>query len=235
MNWHMNPNRFTHLTFDCYGTLIDWETGILAALLPLFQRHGATPEQILQRYVFHEARLEGMAWRPYRQVLTEVSVALAADFQTELTEAEAASLAQSVANWPPFPDTVGALRRLKDRYKLVIVSNIDDDLFVATARLLEVPFDDVITAQQVRSYKPATAHFHEALRRMEARATDVLHVAQSLYHDHEPAKRLGFHTAWVRRPSRLAVTGLAPVSSVQADLEATTLDDLVRLLVLSTT
>ncbi|HKX62109.1 MAG TPA: HAD-IA family hydrolase, partial [Verrucomicrobiae bacterium] len=162
----MDPNRFTHLTFDCYGTLIDWETGILAALLPLFQRSGATPEQILQRYVFHEARLEGMSWRPYRQVLAEVSVAMADDFQTELTGAEAASLAESVANWPPFTDTVAALRQLKDRYKLVIVSNVDDDLFVATARLLEVPFDDVITAQQVKSYKPATAHFHEALRRM---------------------------------------------------------------------
>ena len=124
---------------------------------------------------------------------------------------------------------------MKDRYKLVIVSNIDDDLFVATARLLEVPFDDVITAQQVKSYKPATAHFHEALRRMDARATDVLHVAQSLYHDHEPAKRLGFHTAWVRRLSRLPVTGLAPASSVHADLEVTTLDELVGLLVPSKT
>ena len=235
MDRRMDPNRFTHLTFDCYGTLIDWETGILAALLPLFQRRGVTPEQILQRYVFHEARLEGMAWRPYRQVLAEVSVAMAADFQTELTEAEAVSLTESVANWPPFTDTVGALRRLKDRYKLVIVSNVDDDLFAATARRLEVPFDDVITAQQVRSYKPAPAHFHEALRRMDTRATDVLHVAQSLYHDHEPAKRLGFHTAWVRRPSRLPVTGLAPASSVQADLEVTTLDELVRLLDLSKT
>ena len=233
MDPRMDPNRFTHLTFDCYGTLIDWETGILAALQPLFQRHGATPEQILQRYVFHEARLEGMSWRPYRQVLAEVSVAMAADFQTELTGVEATSLAESVASWPPFTDTVAALRRLKDRYKLVIVSNVDDDLFAATARLLEVPFDDVITAQQVRSYKPATAHFHEALRRMDARATDVLHVAQSLYHDHEPAKRLGFHTAWVRRLSRLPVTGLAPASSVQVDLEVTTLDELARLLVLS--
>ena len=233
MDPRMDPNRFTRLTFDCYGTLIDWETGILAALQPLFQRHGVTPEQILQRYVFHEARLEGMSWRPYRQVLAEVSVAMAADFQTELTGAEATSLAESVASWPPFTDTVAALRRLKDRYKLVIVSNVDDDLFAATARLLEVPFDDVITAQQVRSYKPATAHFHEALRRMDARATDVLHVAQSLYHDHEPAKRLGFHTAWVRRLSRLPVTGLAPASSVQVDLEVTTLDELARLLVLS--
>ena len=224
----MDPNQFTHLTFDCYGTLIDWETGILNAMMPLFERHAVrvAPKEVLERYVVHEAALESQGWRMYREVLTAAAAAIGNDFHVKFSPWEAGTLADSVAGWPPFADTVAALHRLKKRFKLAIVSNIDDALFADTARLLEVNWDDVVTAEQVKSYKPANAHFHEALRRMNVPAGNVLHVAQSLYHDHEPARRLGFRTAWVRRPSRLEVTGLAPPSSVQPDLTVLTLGEL---------
>jgi 2-haloacid dehalogenase len=224
----MNSGPFTHLTFDCYGTLIDWETGILAALMPLFESHGiaVTPEGVLERYVVHEVRLETESWRLYRDVLTGVANAIGSDFGIKLTTEEARVLADSVGSWPPFVDTVPALRQLKERFKLVIVSNIDDALFAGTARLLEVPFDEVVTAEQVRSYKPARAHFHEAIQRMNVPVGQVLHVAQSLYHDHEPARELGIRTAWVRRPSRLGISGVAPVSSIQPDFTVTSLREL---------
>jgi 2-haloacid dehalogenase len=229
----MDPGQFSHLTFDCYGTLIDWEKGILTALMPLFECHGVAvaPEAVLDRYVAHEARLEGLAWRPYREILTAAAQAIGADFGMQWTTRETASLAESVAQWPPFADTVPALRRLKQRFKLVIVSNTDDDLFVGTARLLEVAFDDVVTAEQVKNYKPAPAHFHEALRRMNVPVPQVLHVAQSLYHDHEPARKLGLSTAWVRRPSRLGILGLAPTASVQPDLVVNNLSELAGVLI----
>jgi 2-haloacid dehalogenase len=225
----MNSGELTHLTFDCYGTLIDWEAGIMGALLPIFETHevAVRPEGVLERYVVHEARLEAESWRPYRDVLTEIATAIGADYGIELRPNEASALADSVKNWPPFPDTVSALGQLKKRFKLVIVSNIDDALFAGTACLLEVSFDEVVTAEQVRSYKPGLAHFHEAIRRMNVPVNQVLHVAQSLYHDHEPARSLGIRTAWVKRPSRLGVSGIAPASSVRPDFTVTSLRELV--------
>lgn len=222
----------THLTFDCYGTLIDWETGILECLRPLILRHGVarSDEQLLRSFVEHEARLQAMAWRPYREVLTGVLEAMAREWRVTLDSYEATALAESLPGWPPFADTVDALRRLKRRFKLVIVSNTDDALFAATARRLEVPFDEVITAEQVRSYKPGEAHFREALRRLNVPVGQVLHVAQSLFHDHVPARRMGFRTAWVNRPSLLAGTGLAPEAEVQPTLTASDLAGLATVL-----
>lgn len=210
----------THLTFDCYGTLIDWEQGILAALKPLFRRSGAkaTPEAILQSFVAHEACIESQAWRPYREVLRAALAGLVSDFKIALPEAEADLLSESLPQWPPFPDTVDALQRLSKKFRLVIVSNTDDSLFAETQKQLVVPFDEVITAEQVRSYKPGKAHFHEILRRLDIPVWRVLHVAQSLYHDHAPAQQLGFRTAWIKRPSLLADTGLAPPAEVKPNL-----------------
>jgi len=122
------------------------------------------------------------------------------------------------------------LRRFGKRFQLVIVSNIDDDLFAETRKRLEVDFAQIITAEQVSSYKPGEAHFREALRRLNVPPTQILHVAQSLYHDHVPAKRLGFRTAWVNRPSRLADLGLAPAASVEPDIKVADLAGLVRIL-----
>jgi 2-haloacid dehalogenase len=221
-------SRITHLTFDCYGTLIDWETGILNEMVPMLARYTVTAseETILQLYTEYEAEEERRPYRPYREILTTVSARMAEHFAVEPTGSDRTALADSVGKWPAFPDTVDALQRLKAHFKLVILSNIDDDLFAQTARHLYVEFDDVITAQQVRSYKPGKAHFEIALERLGAPRESVLHVAQSLYHDHVPAKEMGFSTVWIDRPSRLPHTGLSLPAAVQPDL---TFTDLVSL------
>jgi 2-haloacid dehalogenase len=223
----------THLTFDCYGTLIDWETGILRTVEPLLSERGISTDApaILRSFVTHEARLEAGGWEPYRQILCSVLAAMAQDFGVTLTKVETNALAASLPDWPPFPDTVAALRQLKKEFRLVIVSNTDDALFAQTARRLEVPFDEVVTAEQVRSYKPGEAHFREALHRIDVPPNQVLHVAQSLYHDHVPARRLGFHTARIDRPTRLGGTGLAPDACVTPDWSGPDLASLVTELV----
>ena len=216
----MNETNITHLTFDCYGTLIDWERGILSAVQPWLAQHGVqtTPEVILQSFVSHEARLEAHDWQPYREVLRGVALGMAADFQVTNVGSAADWLVNSLRDWPPFSDTLEALRRLKERFRLVIISNTDDALFAQTRRTLVIPFDEVITAEQVRSYKPAKRHFLEAVKRLNVPVSQVMHVAQSLYHDHVPAQQLGFHTARIDRPSLLAGTGLAPAAQVQPHL-----------------
>ena len=215
-----NLNRITHLTFDCYGTLIDWENGILRAMQPLIQRHNlnVSAHDLLRLYVSHEANFESKSWRPYRQILREISACIGRELGVTLSDAEMDILPDSIAKWLPFPDSVSALHRLAQNYPLVILSNIDDALFAETQKHLQVGFAQVITAEQLRSYKPAPAHFHEAMRRLKLEPSQILHVAQSLYHDHVPARHLGISTAWINRPGLLAGTGLAPAASVNPDL-----------------
>jgi 2-haloacid dehalogenase len=226
----MNFARFTHLTFDCYGTLIDWETGILNALMPLLQRNGAavTEEQVLRLYTQAEVAEESGDYRSYRSVLESIAGKVAAEVGMTLSSEDRHTLPNSVGTWPPFPDTVRALNSLKTRFKLVILSYIDDALFAETNERLGVQFDEVITAQQVRSYKPRKPHFEEALRRLAVPKEQILHVAQSLYHDHAPAKEMGFTTVWINRPSRLPGSGLAPPSVVRPDLELPDLQSLAE-------
>jgi len=224
-------HRFTHITFDCYGTLIDWESGILTALGAMLARHAvaADEEQILRLYTKYEAQQENGEYRSYRKVLEGVTERIAYALGLASTPEDQAALPDSVGQWPPFPDTVAALTRLKARYKLVVLSNIDDALFAATQQRLQVPFDSVITAEQVGSYKPARAHFHAALQQLGVPREQILHVAQSLYHDHVPAKALGFSTVWVNRPSRLAGTGLSLPVRATPDLEVPDLKSLTNL------
>ena len=215
-------DRFTHLTFDCYGTLVDWESGILAALSPVLARHGVEvgAGELLRLYAEHEARLEAAPrHESYRRILAGVMSGIAGDLGFVPSADELEVLARSIGSWPPFADTVESLARLQSRYALVVVSNVDDDLFAHTARALGIRFDDVITAQQVGSYKPSLENFRRALERVDVPAQRVLHVAQSLYHDHVPAKRLGLSTVWIRRPSRAGRHGVAPAADVRPDLE----------------
>jgi 2-haloacid dehalogenase len=209
--------------------LIDWEQGILSAVGPLLSRAAAkpTPEAILRSFVAHEARIESEAWRPYREVLKGVLVGIAADFKIPIAGFETSLLSESLPHWPPFLDTVDALRRLSKKFQLVIISNTDDSLFAGTQKCLGIYFDEIITAEQVKSYKPGQAHFEEALRRLRVPVTQVLHVAQSLYHDHAPAQRLGFRTVWINRPSILTGTGLAPLTDIKPDLVFSSLSELV--------
>jgi 2-haloacid dehalogenase len=199
----MDFSAFQVLTFDCYGTMIDWESGILSALRPILATNGKqlTDARILEIYSELEPRNQQGGFRSYRDVLQSVVRGFGEKLGFIPTDAEAKSLPESLMEWNPFPDTVGALKRLKTRFQLAVISNVDDDLFAASARKLEVSFDHVITAQQARAYKPSLKIFKIALERMGASAETVLHVGQSVYHDVLPAKSLGMRTVLVKRPS----------------------------------
>ncbi len=212
------------LTFDCYGTLIDWESGILAVLRRWADRAGAggggRADDAALLAAFSRAEPAAEAAAPtalYPDILRDTMTRIGADLRAPVTAADQDALAMSVPNWTPFPDTVAALRRLKSRFRLVITSNVDRASFAGTARRLEVPFDAVITAQDAGAYKPALNHFHLAERTLRdngwiADRAQWLHVAQSLYHDHVPAKSLGLRTAWVDRPTGRS-KGATPASS----------------------
>lgn len=214
------------LTFDCYGTLIDWESGILAALrreLP-----GAAPfgdDELLERYAHHEAAAERPPYRSYRSVLAETVRALASEQGLDLADEGVARFAGSVPDWPEFPDTVEALRRLRQRFRLGVITNCDDDLFAASNRRLGVDFDWVVTAEQTRSYKPARRPFDAALEQIDASPERILHVAQSLFHDHVPAKALGVRTVWIDRRHDRPGFGATPPASVEPDAAFTSLRD----------
>jgi 2-haloacid dehalogenase len=219
------------LTFDCYGTLVDWETGIVAALRPLLDRHGVAvdDERLLQLFGELEAAIEAGPYQPYRAVLTAVAQGLGARLGFTPAAEAAARFAGSVGDWPPFADTPAALAALQRRFRLAIISNVDDDLFVRTNQRLGITFDWIITAQQVGSYKPALANFRVALERIGLPPAQVVHVAQSLYHDHVPAKQLGLRTVWVNRRQGKAGAGATPPAAAQPDLEVPDLATLARL------
>jgi len=197
----------TTLTFDCYGTLIDWESGIWDAYQPLIAASGRldiTREQALAAH----ARLESAQQTEtpgmlYGELLGRVHVGFARGYGLETTEEMTASFGASVSLWPAFPDTADALRRLKQRYKLVILSNIDRVGFAASNAKLGVAFDAIYTAEDIGSYKPARRNFEHMLARLEAdhgvTPSQILHTAQSLFHDHVPAGDFGLARAWIDR------------------------------------
>jgi len=217
----LDLGRFKVLTFDCYGTLIDWETGIFSALRPILAAHGKpiTDSALLELYSTLEAEAEQGEFQPYREVLQSVVRSFGQRLGFTPTSAEIRSLPESLATWRPFPDTVPALRELKKRYQLAVISNVDDDLFAATAPQLKVSLNHVITAGQARCYKPGLEIFKMALTRIAVPASDVLHVAQSIYHDVIPAKSLGISTVWVNRPSPRPGAGASKAASANSDLE----------------
>jgi len=216
----LDLGRFDVLSFDCYGTLIDWEAGLLAAIRPILERHGAVAddEDLLERYARHEAGLEDGPYLAYREVLSRALAGVAGELGVVPTAEERASFGGSVIDWPPFPDSADALARLKSRYALAVITNCDDDLFAASNRRLGVAFDHVITAQQAESYKPAHRNFELAFERMGGPADRVLHVAQSLFHDHVPANALGLATVWVNRRHDRPGTGATPPAEATPDL-----------------
>jgi 2-haloacid dehalogenase len=226
-------DRFEVLTFDCYGTLIDWEAGILAAARRLLRPHGVEldDEATLEAFARHEHRLEAGPFQSYRGILAGVARAIGAEHGLELADAEAADFGASVPDWPPFADSPPALARLATRYRLGVVTNCDEDLFAASARRLGIAFDEVVTAQQVGSYKPAPRHFEVMFERLGVPRERILHVAQSLFHDHVPAKALGLSTVWVDRRGGRAGSGATPPSDATADLVVPDLASLADLAV----
>ena len=199
--------EFNTITFDCYGTLIDWERGVLAEFRPWLARHGKQhlrDEEILEAYAPFEAACEAATPAAlYPAILEEVHHRLARHWKIAPDPAIARAFGQSVGNWPAFSDTPAALQYLKRHYRLVIISNVDRASFAVTNRKLGVDFDRIITAQDVGSYKPNPRNFKYALadlqRALGAKKSDVLHAACSIFHDIVPAKSLGLATAWIDR------------------------------------
>jgi len=235
-HWEMAPPAFASsiraLTFDCYGTLIDWETGILRALESMLGagRVQAERHKLIASYARHERTVETGPYRTYRVVLEEVAGRLCMEFGVPIHPAMRTRFADAIADWPAFLDTATSLQKLKERYKLAIVSNVDDDLFALTVPKLGVEFDAVVTAQQVRAYKPKRAHFDEVLKRLALRPDEVLHVAESKFHDIEPATALGFHTCWVNRHAADRAPSASGEGSADPDLTLSSLAELVKAL-----
>ena len=192
-------SRYDVLTFDCYGTLIDWERGIGDAFETAAHVDGVKLDRAAVLRAYHEIEpvVQAERYRTYREVLTLTAQRIAERFGWPLAAARAAFLAESVPTWPPFADTNAALQRLAADHRLAILSNVDDDLLAGTRKHLGVAFDFVVTAQQVGSYKPAPAHFTVARQRIGA--ARWLHVAQSLFHDIQPARAHGITSAWINR------------------------------------
>lgn len=222
---------FSTLTFDCYGTLIDWETGILNALRPLLERHGQElgDDEILELFGELEAAAEAGPYRPYREILATVADGFGEQLGFETSPEERAAFGASVGDWPAFPDSVAGLRALKQHYKLVILSNVDDDLFAESAKRLEVPFDAVVTAQQAGSYKPSLNNFRTLLDRLGTPKEKILHVAQSLFHDIAPANAVGLTTVWVNRRHDRPGFGATPPQEATPALEVPDLRTLAEM------
>lgn len=199
----MRLSDFKALSFDCYGTLIDWETGILAALRPLRERAGTPEEDLLEIYgeVEHavEQEFPGLV---YSRLLEKVHAGLCRRLGVAEDTEEAAKLGASVGDWPVFPDSPEALRYLKRHFKLVILSNVDRLSFAGSNARLGVEFDFTFTAQDIGAYKPDLRNFEYLLTRLGDAGVgkgELLHVAQSLFHDHVPANRVGIASAWIDR------------------------------------
>ena len=190
--------KYNTVTFDCYGTLIDWEKGILEFLQPLLEGYDVhvIDEFVLEAYSDLEplAQDEGGS---YKQVLAKVLQRLGSRLAFTPSDEQLTAFSRSIEAWQPFPDTIAALQQLSEHFELAILSNIDNDLLAYSTKHLQVPFAHTITAEQVGVYKPDAKMFEEAGRRVEG---PVLHVAQSRFHDIVPATALGLETVWINRP-----------------------------------
>lgn len=199
----MNLTNFKVLSFDCYGTLIDWEAGLWASLQPLLEASRIDRETALATFGLIESDQEHETpTLPYREILAHVHAKLAARWSLKSSEAMDKAFGLSVGAWPPFPDTIEALAYLKRHYKLVILSNVDRQNFAATNKHLAVEFDAICTAEDIGSYKPDPKNFDyllTAIGKLGHAKADLLHTAQSLYHDHAPAERAGIARCWINR------------------------------------
>jgi 2-haloacid dehalogenase len=224
---HIDFAAFDALTFDCYGTMIDWESGILAALRPVLAAHGVTrdDETLLELFARHEAALEAGPYQRYRDILAGALRGIGEDLHFAPTQAEQDAFGVSVREWPAFADSAQALQRLKARFKLGVITNCDDDLFAASNAKLQVDFDYVITAQQAQGYKPRIENFEFAFARIDVPRERILHVAQSLFHDHVPAKALHMTTVWIDRRAGREGGGATPPAAAVPDM---TFTDLAR-------
>jgi 2-haloacid dehalogenase len=201
----MKLTDFKALTFDCYGTLIDWETGMVEALQPLVRqvKRSITRNEILEAHARHESsqQLYTPAKR-YRDLLAIVYKRLAEEWGVAATHEACITYGRSVEHWPAFMDSAGALQYLKKHYKLVILSNVDNESFMHSNRKLQVEFDAIYTAEDVGSYKPSIRNFDYMLSKLQSIGVDkahILHTAESMFHDHKPANEIGLKSCWIYR------------------------------------
>ena len=225
--------RYEVLSFDCYGTLIDWEGGLISGVRPILENHGVdvADEEILALHARTESGLQAAskpgAYVKYKKILGDTVLRFGEEYGFEPEPTEVRALAGSLRHWQPFPDTVKALKAMKERYKLAVITNADDGLFALSACHLEVEFDWIVTAEQAGTYKPSLNNFELALERIGVPPEKLLHVAQSLFHDHVPAKRMGLDTVWVNRRAGKEGSGATPPAEAEPDLEVPDLATLV--------
>ncbi len=229
----MNITQFKALSFDCYGTLVDWEKGIVTALRPWIQSNqiDLSDEEILQVFARYETsvQIENPKWK-YTQVLEEVAVRIGQELNIEAGEDIRNHLGKSVGDWPAFEDTRAALKILNDHFKLIIISNIDEESFQATNnKQLNTEFFRILTAEKIGSYKPNLRNFEYLITHLGEQGiqkNEILHVAQSLYHDIEPASEIGLSTVWINRRANNPGFGATPqpTKPVKADMEFSTME-----------
>jgi 2-haloacid dehalogenase len=208
------------LTFDCYGTLVDWEAGIARGLGVMLASQGITAdvEELHERFAGHETALEAGPYRRYREILAEAGRRIGLDYGVEPSDDAVEAFGASVGEWPAFPDSAAALARLAERFRLGVITNCDNDLFAQSNRRLGVTFDWIVTAEHAGSYKPDPRNFELAFERIDVPRERIVHVAQSLYHDHVPAKALGLTTVWIDRRRDRPGFGATPPADATPDL-----------------
>jgi 2-haloacid dehalogenase len=219
---------FEVMTFDCYGTLIDWESGIASVMGKMLKSHGIGlgDDEVLELFAKLESRIEAGNFHNYKTVLAKVAEGFAQELGFILHRSEIESFSRSVEDWPPFHDSVEALHRLKKRYGLAVLSNVDNDLFAFSAQHLKTDFDWIITAEEVTSYKPSLNNFYYAIEKIGIPKEKILHVAQSLYHDIAPAEKVGLKTVWINRRHDKDGFGATPTAVARPNME---LPDLLSL------
>ena len=225
----LDLHSYEVLSFDCYGTLIDWESGILAALGPLLAAHSINLDEagVLELYAEIEPKAQEGQFVTYREVLRKVMRELGDRLGFMPAPSEMDCLTDSLGSWKPFPDSVEALQTLSRSFRLAVITNMDDDLFALSAKRLDVKFDWVITSEQTGSYKPSPRNFRLAFETIGASPETMLHVAQSVYHDIVPAKALGLDTVWVNRRSGRRGSGATRRAGGEPDMEVPDLATLV--------
>jgi len=197
----MDFKQFEILTFDCYGTLIDWKKSILDIIIPVINAYhqDITRDELFQLFLEADHKFVSVEYRPYRDILIDIIEEIGKHLNLDLLSRDKTCLVDRFGDWTPFPDTHDALLELHKKFRLAIISNVDDDLFDITKRCLGVRFDFIITAKQLGSYKPSLNNFVKALEVLGVPSGKVLHIAQSVFHDIIPTNRLGWKNVWVNR------------------------------------